>query len=161
PARPGHRGRTAHGADRGRDRAGPGVPRAARGAARPRVRARLGPRPAPRRTARAGAGHRGRPGRAGRCRRRPFTARARCAVGNVLAPAVVKRDHPRRIALLTACFTAVMSLTAATASGVAVPVSDAWGGGWRLPLAAFAGVIGVVALLWTARARRTPRPPRT
>lgn len=83
------------------------------------------------------------------------------AVGNVLAPAVVKRDHPRRIALLTACFTAVMSLTAATASGVAVPVSDAWGGGWRLPVAAFAGVIGVVALLWTARARRTPRPPRT
>ncbi len=76
------------------------------------------------------------------------------AAGNVLAPAVVKRDQPRRIALVTACFTAVMSTTAAVASGVAVPVSDAWGGGWRLPLASFAVVVGLVAVVWGVRAAR-------
>ncbi|WP_152187881.1 MFS transporter [Georgenia satyanarayanai] len=79
------------------------------------------------------------------------------AAGNVLAPAVIKRDHPGRIALLTACFTAVMTTTAATASGLAVPVSDAWGGGWRLPLGALAAVVVPVALLWVVRAVRTPR----
>lgn len=79
------------------------------------------------------------------------------AAGNVLAPAVIKRDHPGRIALLTACFTAVMTTTAATASGFAVPVSDAWGGGWRLPLGAVAAVVLPVALLWVVRAVRTPR----
>lgn len=77
------------------------------------------------------------------------------AAGNVLAPAVVKRDQPHRIALVTACFTAVMSTTGAVASGIAVPVSDAWGGGWRLPLAGFAVVVGVVAAVWVVRAVRT------
>lgn len=76
------------------------------------------------------------------------------AAGNVLAPAVIKRDQPHRIALVTACFTAVMGTTAAVASWVAVPVADAWGGGWRLPMAAFAGVVVVVATLWAVRARR-------
>ncbi|MBD8061505.1 MFS transporter [Oceanitalea stevensii] len=80
------------------------------------------------------------------------------AAGNVLAPAVIKRDHPGRIAFVTACFTAVMTTTAATASGLAVPVSDAWGGGWRLPLGALAVAVLPVALLWVVRAVRTPRP---
>lgn len=80
------------------------------------------------------------------------------AAGNVLAPAVIKRDHPDRIALVTACFTAVMTTTAATASGLAVPVSDAWDGGWRLPLGALAVVVLPVAVLWVVRAARTPRP---
>ncbi|MCM3660700.1 MFS transporter [Georgenia satyanarayanai] len=86
------------------------------------------------------------------------------AAGNVLAPAVVKRDQPHRIALVTACFTAVMTTTAAVASGIAVPVSDAWGGGWRQPLAGFAVVVGVVAVIWGVRAVRAgpataPDPP--
>lgn len=76
------------------------------------------------------------------------------AAGNVLAPAVVKRDQPHRIALVTACFTAVMSTTGAVASGIAVPVSDAWGGGWRQPLAGSAAVVGVVAVVWAVRAVR-------
>src|SRR5690606_34302441 len=80
---------------------------------------------------------------------------------NDLAPAGVKRDHPRRIALLTACFTAVMSLPAATASAVAVPDSDASGGGWRHPAAPYSDHRRIAALSWTPRARRTPRPPRT
>jgi len=81
------------------------------------------------------------------------------AAGNVLAPAVIKRDHPEAIALLTACFTAVMTVTAATASGLVVPASDAWGGGWRLPLGALAALVLPVALLWVVRAARTPAPP--
>ncbi|TNC20189.1 MFS transporter [Georgenia sp. 311] len=80
------------------------------------------------------------------------------AAGNVLAPAVIKRDHPGAIVLLTACFTAVMTVTAATASGLAVPVSDAWGGGWRLPLGALAALVAPVALLWVVRAARSPAP---
>jgi len=77
------------------------------------------------------------------------------AGGNVLAPAVIKRDHPGRIALLTACFTAVMGTVAALGSGLAVPVSDALDGSWRLPLAGFALLIAPVAVLWAVRALRS------
>lgn len=76
------------------------------------------------------------------------------AAGNVLAPAVIKRDHPEHLALVTAAFTAVMTTTAALASGLVVPVSDWWGGGWRWPLGAFAAVVLPVAALWGMRSVR-------
>ena len=74
------------------------------------------------------------------------------AVGNVLAPALVKRDQPGRIALVTACFTATMGAFAALASGLSVPLSDATGGGWRLSLGAWAVLVAGVAVGWVVRA---------
>ncbi|MEE6280672.1 MFS transporter [Georgenia sp. MJ170] len=77
------------------------------------------------------------------------------AVGNVLAPAIIKRDQPGRIALVTACFTATMGSFAALASGLSVPLSDATGGGWRIPLGAWAVPVALVATVWVVRSRGT------
>ena len=77
------------------------------------------------------------------------------AVCNVLVPALVKRDFPREVPLMTGAYTATLSLSAALASGLALPIGER--GGWRVGIAVW-GVVGVVALLaWLPRLRRHER----
>lgn len=67
------------------------------------------------------------------------------AILNVVLPALVKRDFPTRIGQITGSYSAVQSLFAALAAGVAVPVAGMSALGWRLPLGMWA-VLAVVAL---------------
>ncbi|CAM5424428.1 CynX/NimT family MFS transporter [Leifsonia shinshuensis] len=67
------------------------------------------------------------------------------AVLNVVLPALVKRDFPTRIGQITGSYSAVQSIFAALAAGVAVPVAGMSALGWRLPLGMWA-VLAVVAL---------------
>jgi len=71
------------------------------------------------------------------------------AVLNVVLPALVKRDFPTRIGQVTGAYSAVQSIFAATAAGLAVPMSRLGSLGWRLPLGVWAGLallaIGVMA----------------
>ena len=77
------------------------------------------------------------------------------AVGNVLVPALVKRDFPREVPLMTGAYTATLSLSAALASGLALPLAER--GGWRLGIGTWA-LVGVVALAaWLPRLRRHGR----
>ncbi|SEQ59839.1 MFS transporter [Microlunatus flavus] len=77
------------------------------------------------------------------------------AVCNVLVPALVKRDFPREVPLMTGAYTATLSLSAALASGLALPIGER--GGWRVGIAVW-GVVGVLALLaWLPRLRRHER----
>ncbi|QLQ11893.1 MAG: MFS transporter [Nocardioidaceae bacterium] len=81
-------------------------------------------------------------------------AAAALAVGNVLLPAVVKRDFPRNLALVTGAYSAVIGISAALASGLSVPFAQLLGG-WRNGLAAWMLLPIVVALLWVLRMRRS------
>ena len=77
------------------------------------------------------------------------------AVCNVLVPALVKRDFPREVPLMTGAYTATLSLSAALASGLALPIAER--GGWRLGIGTWA-VVGVLALVvWLPRLRRHER----
>ncbi|WP_153040218.1 MFS transporter [Actinoplanes sp. TFC3] len=67
------------------------------------------------------------------------------AVVNVVLPALVKRDFPTRIGQITGRYSAVQSVFAATAAGVAVPMAGLTSAGWRLPLGMWAG-LAVIAL---------------
>lgn len=67
------------------------------------------------------------------------------AVLNVVLPALVKRDFPTRIGQITGSYSAVQSIFAALAAGVAVPVAGMSALGWRLPLGMWAA-LAVVAL---------------
>ena len=72
---------------------------------------------------------------------------AAIAVMNVLIPSLVRGRFPHKVAALTALYSVTMTLGAASAAGMAVPVRDAFGGDWRYPLAgcalvALAGAIG-------------------
>lgn len=88
-------------------------------------------------------------------------AGAGIALGNVLMPAVIKRDFPDRIGTMTGLVMTLMAATGALAAGLAVPLTAA--GGWRTALTVWAAPALAAATTWTLLAvRRTPpRPPAT
>ena len=79
-------------------------------------------------------------------------------VGNVAVPAIIKRDHPARVTLVTAIYSTALTLGASVASGIVVPIKDATGGGWRLPLGLLAVPALLAGLAWLARVRRSTGP---
>ncbi|GLU91478.1 MFS transporter [Agromyces sp. NBRC 114283] len=77
------------------------------------------------------------------------------AVLNVVLPAVVKRDFPKRIGQVTGAYSAVQAAFAALAAGVAVPVAGASALGWRLPLGMWAGLALLAIAVMLPQFRRT------
>src|SRR5262249_5153141 len=70
------------------------------------------------------------------------------AIGNVLIPVLVRRDFAEHAGTAMSLFSACLIGVAALAAGVSVPVSDAFGGGWRPGLGIWAIPAGVAVLLW-------------
>ncbi len=88
------------------------------------------------------------------------------AVGNVLLPSLLKRDFPRRIAVLTGAYAVTMGAAAALASALAVPIANLHGAGWPVALGAMIILPLLSLLCWfpqlsgrTAPARSTSTPP--
>jgi MFS transporter, CP family, cyanate transporter len=81
---------------------------------------------------------------------------AAIAVGNVLVPAIVKRDFPNHVAAATGAYSAVLSGFAALASGLALPISEHTG--WRIGLALWAGLSLIAAVVWLPRVIRPSAP---
>lgn len=78
------------------------------------------------------------------------------AIGNVLLPSLIKRDFPHRVGLLTGIYTMSMSIWAAIASGVSIPISQGLGLGWRNALLIW-GILTLMAVaVWLplVRSRR-------
>lgn len=71
------------------------------------------------------------------------------AVGNVLVPALVKKDFPHRIAISTGAYSAVLSGFAALASGFASPIAARFG--WRIAIGVWSVLAVVAALVWLPR----------
>ncbi|GAA3690985.1 CynX/NimT family MFS transporter [Arthrobacter ginkgonis] len=92
-----------------------------------------------------------------------FIIGAAIALGNVLIPAIIKREFPGRVTELTGGFSAVMGGLAALGAGLAVPLSGIpLGGepaGWRFALGAYAVLVLPALLVWwpCARAARAGR----
>ncbi|MGJ9404803.1 MFS transporter [Nesterenkonia aurantiaca] len=80
---------------------------------------------------------------------------AAIGVGNVLVPAVVKRDFPARVPVMTGLYTAVLVGCAAVASGTAVPVAAAKG--WEFTLGVSAIFALLSAALWGVRLKGSRR----
>ncbi|QJW37443.1 CynX/NimT family MFS transporter [Cellulosimicrobium protaetiae] len=84
------------------------------------------------------------------------TVVAGCAIGlgNVLLPALIKRDFADRIGLMTGLYSMALSGGAALAAGLTLPVAAAAGLDWRGALATW-GVLAVLGVLvWVPRALR-------
>jgi CP family cyanate transporter-like MFS transporter len=84
------------------------------------------------------------------------TVVAGCAIGlgNVLLPALIKRDFADRIGLMTGLYSMALSGGAALAAGLTLPVATAAGLDWRGALATW-GVLAVLGVLvWVPRALR-------
>lgn len=79
------------------------------------------------------------------------------AIGNVLVPVIVKRDFARHVSLMTGLYTAVLSVGAATASGITAPLAHGLPGSWRSALALWAIIPALCAVWWAFLTRRSRR----
>lgn len=88
------------------------------------------------------------------------------AIGNVLLPAVIKRDFPLRVPMMMGVYSAILGGAGAVASGLAVPLAqmtgDDVGAGWRLSLLLTGAAVAPIALLmWWLAGRHEMRAMRT
>lgn len=84
---------------------------------------------------------------------------AAIAFANVVLPTLVKRDFPQRAAAMISAYAAVMSLVAATASGIAVPLATLNDNGWRFSLLCW-GALAILALIvWLPQLRNPTALP--
>src|SRR5215218_7601522 len=83
---------------------------------------------------------------------------AAIVVGNVLLPALVKREFPQRVGLMTSVYTTALGISGALAAGVSVPLAQLTGMGWRGSLALWALPAIVAAVAWLPHLRRSDQP---
>lgn len=88
------------------------------------------------------------------------------AIGNVVVPALIKRDFAHRLGLMTGLYSMAVSAGSALTAALTVPIQEAFNLGWRPTLASWAtlALIGIVAWLPHVRSaapvvlRTGPRP---
>lgn len=83
---------------------------------------------------------------------------AAIALGNVLLPALIKRDFPRQIGLMTGVYSTLLGAGGAIADGVSIPLAQRTPLGWAGSLAFWALPAALAALLWLLLAQRRPAP---
>ncbi|WP_312350051.1 MFS transporter [Actinomyces sp.] len=79
------------------------------------------------------------------------------AVGNVLVPALVKRDYADKVSWATSIYSTCITVGSALAAATAVPLAGVWG--WRGSLAFWAVPALVTAVLWVPRVRASAPIP--
>ncbi|MUV37352.1 2-nitroimidazole transporter [Lentibacillus sp. JNUCC-1] len=70
------------------------------------------------------------------------------AVSNVLLPGIIKERFPKRETLMTSIYATSMSLSAALASGLSIPIAEHSAYGWQAALAVWAIPAIIAALMW-------------
>jgi CP family cyanate transporter-like MFS transporter len=74
-------------------------------------------------------------------------------VANIMMPVVVRRAFPHRVGTVTGVYSMGLTLGAATAAAVTVPLTTALGGDWRYGLAFWAVPAALAMVLWMGVAR--------
>ncbi|WP_226035797.1 CynX/NimT family MFS transporter [Aquibacillus saliphilus] len=79
------------------------------------------------------------------------------AVCNVLLPGFIKDKFPHRLGLMTSIYTTSMSLLAATASGLSIPLANGFGMGWQKALLFWAtlAVIGITIWIYLIKSQKS------
>ncbi|EHU3551956.1 MFS transporter [Listeria monocytogenes] len=70
------------------------------------------------------------------------------AMMNVLLPSIIKKLFPKKVGIMTSVYSSSMSIFAATASGISVPLAQNAGLGWKLSLLFWAGLAVLGILIW-------------
>ncbi len=86
-------------------------------------------------------------------------ALAGIALVNVLLPVIVKDYFPDRVGTMTGLYSVALNVGATAAAATTVPLTQAFGGDWRLGLAAWAAVAALAVPSWLVLARRRAVAP--
>ncbi|MDG0794333.1 MFS transporter [Cohnella ginsengisoli] len=78
-------------------------------------------------------------------------------LGNVLVPALIKRDFDNRAGLMTGIYSVALTLVAGIASGVSIPIADAPGFGWRGALGVWGLASALAMAAWLPQVTRGRR----
>lgn len=80
------------------------------------------------------------------------------AIGNVVVPALIKRDFAHRIGLMTGLYSMAVSAGSALIAALTIPVQEAFGLGWRPTIATWAVLAVVAAIAWAPHIRAAHAP---
>lgn len=76
------------------------------------------------------------------------------AIANVILPGIVKKYFPKQIGMMTGIYTTAMSVSAAIASGVSIPLAVQFGLGWKNALLVW-GIFAIISIIiWLPQVRR-------
>ncbi|UOQ84225.1 CynX/NimT family MFS transporter [Gracilibacillus salinarum] len=78
------------------------------------------------------------------------------AIINVILPSLIKSNFPNKIGLMTGVYTTSMSVVAATASGLSVPLTTSLDLGWKWSLASWSILAVVGIITWTFAMNKSP-----
>ncbi|WP_179375782.1 CynX/NimT family MFS transporter [Winogradskyella wichelsiae] len=81
------------------------------------------------------------------------------AFGNVLIPALIKRNFPHKAGFVTSLYSGIMSLGAAFAAGLSVPLAVEMNLGWRGSLGSWALLAIFAIIIWIPNIKRIKRLP--
>lgn len=70
------------------------------------------------------------------------------AIGNVLLPALVRRDFADRIGPVTGLYTSTLAMSSGLAALTAVPLAGLWSAGWRIPLGFWCLLAAAALFAW-------------
>ncbi|MDA7025078.1 MFS transporter [Bacillus sp. CLL-7-23] len=70
------------------------------------------------------------------------------AISNVLLPSLIKQKFPDKAGIMTSVYTTSMSIFAALASGLSIPLSNGLQWGWSASLLFWAGLAFLAILIW-------------
>ncbi len=79
------------------------------------------------------------------------------AFGNVLLPALIKRNFPHKAGFVTSLYSGIMSLGAAIAAGLSFPLAVEFNLGWRGSLSVWAVLAVIALIIWIPNIKRINR----
>lgn len=83
---------------------------------------------------------------------------AAITIANVLMPALIKKEFPERVGLVTGMYLVAMNLVSALAAGYSIRIGRITGLGWKGSIGIW-GVLAVIAFfIWLPQARKKPMP---
>ncbi|MEC1354673.1 MFS transporter [Bacillus sonorensis] len=83
------------------------------------------------------------------------------AICNVLLPSLIKHKYPEKAGIMTSFYTTSMSIFAALASGISIPLSHGLQWGWSASLMVWAGLAFLAILIWVPQLRYHDTANRT
>ncbi len=81
------------------------------------------------------------------------------AILNIVTPALVRRDYPKKITTIMPIYSAVLALMASLGAGLSIPIANFFGGNWKFGISVWAIPAILVALIWIPLLRKAQPMP--
>ena len=76
------------------------------------------------------------------------------AILNIVTPALVRRDYPKKITTVMPIYSAVLALMASLGAGLSIPIASYFGDNWKFGISVWAVPAILVALIWIPLLRK-------